>query len=81
MTRHRGLSFLVRILDFLSFGPGHRSLLERLLVLSNLGLVIGVVLAWMLCWLMAHSLTNAHETVDRDRRRAERQQDRYFTPD
>ncbi len=69
------------ILEAIASGPAGTSRLERLLVFSNLGLVLGAVLAWMLFWLMAHSLASAHETVARDQRRAERERDRYFTPD
>lgn len=65
----------------ISSHPSGTSDLERMLTFSNLGLVIGMLLAWMLVWLMAHSLTNAHDTMARDRRREERERDRYITPD
>lgn len=80
-SRQHFFHFLGDILETLSSAPTGTSVLERVLVFSNLGLVIGTVLAWMLFWLMAHSLTIAHETMARDQRRVERERDRYFTPE
>ena len=61
-------------------GATIRDLLQDLLVISNVGLVLGVILAWLLVWAMAHCLTNAHELVARDHRRAQRERDRFHTP-
>lgn len=63
---------------------GSGSLLGSLQVLfafSCLGFAVGAVMACRLFWTLANCLTLAHETVARDALRAERERERYATPD
>lgn len=63
---------------------GSGSLLGSLQVLfafSCLGFAVGAMMACRLFWTLANCLTLAHETVARDARRAERERERYATPD
>lgn len=55
--------------------------IEKLFAFSCLGFAVGTVMACRLVWSLANCLTLAHEAVARDARRAERERDRYATPD
>ncbi|MGA1265587.1 MAG: hypothetical protein ACO32J_00225 [Phycisphaerales bacterium] len=61
--------------------PGFTQTIESLFHVTVLGYLVGVVMAWLMVWRLAASLTLAHETMDRDARRAERERNRYRIPD
>ena len=51
------------------------------IAMSNVGLGWGMIHAWLLWWGVANALAMAQEHVEREARRAERERDRYRTPD
>lgn len=53
---------------------------QGVLVMTDLGLAWGFVMAALLWWSTAHALTLAYEELDREDRRARREQARYPTP-
>ena len=55
--------------------------LQRLWMLSNLGLLLGCAIAVMLAWTLGQCLALAHETEAADQRRARREARRYRVPD
>jgi len=54
--------------------------LGSMLTFSNLGFLFGMVVMTTLLWRISDCLAYAHETVDRDHRRASKESDRYRTP-
>lgn len=55
--------------------------IESLFHVTALGYLLGLAMAWIMVWRLASSLTLAHETMERDARRAERERNRYRIPD
>ncbi|MFZ4721596.1 MAG: rubredoxin-like domain-containing protein [Phycisphaerales bacterium] len=56
------------------------SLANLVITMSDLGLAWGLVMAALLWWNTTHALTLAHEELEREDRRARREQERYPTP-
>lgn len=61
--------------------PSVMGLLLAAFSYSYIGFLIGIGMALRLLWILSDCLALAHETVARDARRAERDRDRYATPD
>ena len=55
--------------------------LQRLWVFSNLGVLLGCVVAVMLAWTLGQCLALAHETEAAEQRKARREATRYHVPD
>jgi hypothetical protein len=79
--------FVIIILPVLVIGasrsqaPDAWSQTARIVItVSNLGLAWGFVMALLLWWNTTHALTLAHEELEREDRRARREQARYPTP-
>lgn len=61
--------------------PSALNLLQAVFGYSYVGFLIGIGMAFRLLWILSDCLALAHETVARDARRAERERDRYATPE